>query len=193
MRVVDYKYNITPIDSGILCPMEGDFWVELDFVWRDGTGQYIAPAGLRPMTANSCSIRTYSTNRIMFTYGSYDGNTFTRNPPGVNFYTSPFSCGFGMIGDMDVMSVNGQVYSQSPKGGERGNGASTCRFVGSGNLWDNILGTLVGTCRIYIDGEVVWDGIPCSRDSDGMPGFWDVVGKKFCAGTRGIEVWDMAE
>ena len=64
---------------------------------------------------------------------------------------------------------------------ERGTGGTHTFTLGrASNPSDDFSGTILGRSRIRIGGEVVWEGIPCSRTDDGVVGYYDVVGKAFC-------------
>ena len=196
MEVIANGGNFKPIDSGILCPQTGSFWVECDWVMtKQSSNAYIRPCGLWTVEGNTIGLSMsnwYNGRVINMQYGLYGNKEFTRTSA-IKFHEFPFRCGFGMLDGYDVISIGDETWQQEPIGGERGTGTSTFVFCGCGNTWDNIVGTLVGPSRIFLDGEVVWDGIPCTRLSDGVPGFFDLCKRKFHASTKGIAAYDLPE
>ncbi len=81
-------------------------------------------------------------------------------------------------------------YSWDISGNEHGTSQSSFLIGVKRSWWDNCTGTVLGRCRIISGDKLIWDGTPCSRDSDGVPGYWDSVSRRFCPGAKGFAVYD---
>ena len=189
--VTNYQRGLVGIDSGIYCPAEGNVWVECDYVQKKST--YGTMSGLFPISGNVMGWRAYGYREAMFLYGQYDTSTFKVSKSEWNFYSTPIFVGYGVINEQCVMQINDEIFTHALKGGERGDGNKRFWFGKSGSTWDNYLNTQLGTVRIFLSGTCVFEGIPCSRDSDGKAGYYDLVGKRFCQDQGGIGWMDLEE
>jgi hypothetical protein len=81
------------------------------------------------------------------------------------------------------MQINGVEKTNSLNGAERGSESTQFSFFHNAPSYDNTIGTILGEVRLVSDSIVVFDGIPCIRDRDGVCGFFDVVNNRFCTET----------
>lgn len=189
--VTNYQRGLIGIDSGIYCPQEGDVWIECDYVQKYSL--YAPISGLFPILGNSMGLRAYGYRRMIFNLGQYGSGIFYFENADWDFYSSPIRCGYGIIGENDVIMVNGEIATHTLVGGERGNGNQTIWFGKCASTWDDGRNTKLGVMRIYLSGVCVFEGIPCSRDSDGKAGYYDTVGVRFCPDQGGIGWMDLEE
>lgn len=180
------------IDSGVSVPETGDFIAEIDFVHQP-VGKYAPFGGVTTLSAVLAS--GFAANG----YLSYrDINYFNGSTKSFSYKTPQawpeVSVRFGIEGANETISVTnigaaGGVSSQTLAliGGERGRAGDSFWWGANRSMNDNAVGTAYGAARLYAGGVVVWDGVPCVRDSDSAVGYYDFVNRAFCPAASGFE------
>lgn len=187
LTMTEYNTNVY-IDTGIEVPSMGDFLMECDYANNPIGGRYTIIGG-----ANGTSLAGQGmSTRGYLGYGEWYYYTQTWNRRiKITSVSRPVSVRFGVLGNMEFIEINGKTYTNELDGNERGTGTSHTFTWGRGsNAHDNFSGTIIGKGRIYIAGNVVWDGIPCSKNSDGTVGYWDIVSRRFFPANAGFAVYD---
>ena len=194
LKIVGANYPTrTYIDSGIVVPPSGDFYVESDFVFFETvagreTEPYWTIGGVSPFA----SPYGFGTNnhvgwRINIYYSG--GKEKIRFDSATNIRNGHYSVRYGIIDDMEYFDVNGVVKTNPLDGTERGNGLATFMFFASYPWYQNRTGTILGEVRLFHGSEKVFNGIPCIRDKDGACGYFDTVDGRFCPAVGNIGVW----
>jgi hypothetical protein len=181
------------IDTGVQAPLTGDFLAEIDYA-SHRSSEYLTFGGIGATTTPA------SKNTGFSCYGYigyrninyYVGVTLTI---GFRTPTSPsaVSAVFGIKDEAEYVSITnlntGVVSSKTASltGMERGNAGDTLRWGLTPSAGLGYVGYIVGAARLYAGGVVVWDGVPCVRDSDSAVGYYDLVNRSFCPATYGFE------
>ena len=186
--------RVSYIDSGIVVPRTGDFYVESDFVFFQTVPEYsVQPywtiGGISPFASPfGISVRGHVGWSIyIFNSGGKERFRFSSN---INILNSPYSVRYGIVNGMEYLEVNGVVQTKEVDGTERGGEDATFVFFSSQPAYQNYRGTILGQVRLFSDSEKVFDGEPCIRERDGVCGFYDTVQERFCPSVGYIEPWE---
>ena len=176
------------VPTGIVVPRTGDFAVECDYVNNVvGSRTYVVVGGVNGSTieynGQGMSMRGYAAWRQVFclTHANSRSLTFSANYPA--------SMSFGIEGEYDFWTANGDKRTVASNGRERSQDGSTFTFGRSGNYNDDYSGTVLGAARIIVAGSLVWDGVPCVRGADGAVGYYDVKGRAFWPANANFEAY----
>lgn len=182
------------IDSGLVVPRTGDFYVESDFVFFQTVPEYPTEpywtiGGISPFASPfGINFRGHVGWRDnIFTSG---GKERFRFKAATNIKSSPYSVRYGIVNGMEYLEVNGVVKTKEVDGTERGGEDATFVFFAAYPTRDNYSGTILGQVRLFHDTQKVFDGAPCVRERDGVCGFYDTVQGRFCPSVGYIEPWE---